>query len=137
MIAICYSENNTYGAEVDLSGTSIDLRSVGCLILDLLQSERIEAIMHVVEINPTPYARCLSALLIRKNGGAVKVSVTDNVLEVIGDSERLTTFAAWFDFPDDSTVGYHVHHDPSVGETWVHPDSTPLVIRVETGNQER
>ena len=126
-IAIVYSESD-YG-NIDISGTLESLRQVSQFIIDFIESGRVEATIATLNVDPVPYERCLQLLSIRREVGAVKVSAIDDKLEIVGDGDRLTTFADWFNFPDDTANGYHCHHEPWDGnEEWVHPQSMPLVI---------
>jgi hypothetical protein len=114
--------------EADISGTPESLRQVNQFIMDFIESKRSEDIIATLNVDPAPYDRCLNFLSIRRDSGAVKVSVADDRLEITGDLSKLETFADWFDFSDDTSHGYHHHHDGWCGEEWVHPKSMPLVI---------
>ncbi|WP_157259701.1 Imm32 family immunity protein [Chamaesiphon minutus] len=128
-IAIVYSESD-YG-NADISGTPESLRQVCQFMIDFVESDRVEATIATLNVDPVPYDRCLQFLSIRREVGAVKVSAIDDKLEIVGNGDRLTTFADWFNFPDDTANGYHCHHEPWDGnEEWVHPQSLPLVIGV-------
>ena len=106
----------------------MSLRQVNQFMLNFIKSDREEAIIATLDVDPAPYDRCLNFLSIRRDSGAVKVSVVDDRLEITGDSSRIETFADWFNFSDDTSHGYHHHHDGWCGEEWVHSQSMPLVI---------
>jgi hypothetical protein len=122
-IEIIYSDG-----EASISGSPQSLRAVKQFMMDFIKSDRAKDIIATLSVDPAPYDRCLNFLTIRKDSGAIKVSVVDDRLEVMGDSSRIETFADWFDFSDDTFDGYHHHHDGWCGEEWVHPQSMPLVI---------
>jgi hypothetical protein len=122
-IKIVYSEG-----EASISGSPQSLREVNQFMMNFTKSDRSKDIIATLSADPAPYDRCLNFLTIRKDSGAIKVSVVDDRLEVIGDSSRIETFSDWFDFSDNTFDGYHHHHDCWCGEEWVHPQSMPLVI---------
>jgi hypothetical protein len=129
-IAIVYSESD-YG-NADLSGTPESLRQVRQFMMEFIQSDRVEAIISTLDVDPAPYDRCLNFLSIRRDSGTVKLSVVENSLQIVGDTRRLLTFANWFDFSDDTPDWYHCHHDGLCGDEWVDPQSLPLVIGIRT-----
>lgn len=129
-ISIVCSEGDD--GEVSISGTPENLRQVRQFMVDFIQSDRVEATIATLDVDPTPFDRCLKFLSIAKDSGAVKLSVVDNLLQIVGDARRILTFADWFDFADDTPDWYHCHHDGCCGEEWVDPQSFPLVIGIRT-----
>jgi len=118
--------------EIDLEGTSQDLQFIRQSILNLIQADETQIIISAADdFDPAPYSDCLSFLVIRKSKGSTKVAVVTNRLEIEGDSERLEAFAGWFDFEADVSH-YHCHFEYYPGDTWVDPDSLPLVISVRS-----
>jgi hypothetical protein len=85
-------------------------------MMDFIKSDRAKAVIATLDIDPAPSDRYLNSLSIRKDSGAVKVSVVDDRLEITGDSSRIETFADWFNFADDTSHGYHHHHNGLCGE---------------------
>jgi hypothetical protein len=130
MIEIRYSDK-PHGKEIDLSGLPVDLRKIQQLIIGLLKSEQKEACsIQARVVDPSPYDRCLSSLLIRKTETLIKVSVLGESLQVEGDIEKLRIFADWFSFEDSTWSGYHCHFDHLDNEDWVDASSQELVISV-------
>ncbi|MFW9263635.1 hypothetical protein [Nostoc sp. CALU 546] len=130
MIYIRFS-NNSYGGEIDLSGTSTDLKSIRQSILELLQSQDVQICIPANEVDPAPYDSCLNSLLIRKSDCSLKVMVSASSLRIEGTAEKLKVFAGWFDFNDSTESGYHNHFNYYEGNEWVDPASVPLVISVQ------
>lgn len=116
--------------EVSLSGLPAELRDVALRIREVAHGGTPS--VHFVadaDADPAPYDQCLHGLIVHRGDGPTKVSVTaEGWLEAVGDTERLESFASYFDFADDTPPGYHVHHDPVWGEEWVAADSADLVI---------
>jgi hypothetical protein len=128
MIKIRWSQKTN---EIDLEGTSQDLQYIRQSILDLIQADEPQVIISgTTNFDPTPYSNHLTSLVIRKSKESTKVKVVTNQLEIEGDSERLGAFASWFDFEADVSH-YHCHFEYYPGNTWVDPDSLPLVISVQ------
>jgi glycerate kinase len=118
--------------EIDLGGTPQDLQYVRQSILSLIQADETQISISVAaDFNPALYSGRLSSLIIRKSKGATKVSIVTNQLEIEGNSEKLEAFADWFDFEADVSH-YHYHFEYYPGDTWVDPDSLPLVISVRS-----
>ena len=98
----------------------------------MFQADEAQIIISAaVDFDPAPYSDCLSSLIIRKSKGSTKVAVVTNLLEIEGDSERLEAFAGWFDF-EANVSHYHCHFEYYSGDTWIDPDSLPLVISVRS-----
>lgn len=128
MIEIRFSDS-PHGGEIELSGLPKDLRNVQQSILNLVQNKNqqfcaIEAAM----VDPSPYKVCLNSLHIHKCDGFIRVWVSENSLQIEGESEKLEIFATWFEFDDDTVSGYHHHFDYYGNEWWVDANSSPLVI---------
>ncbi|BAZ51805.1 hypothetical protein JMG10_38835 [Nostoc ellipsosporum NOK] len=130
MIHIRFS-NNSYGSEINLSGTPADLRSIRQSILELLQSQDVQICILANEVDPAPYDSCLNSLLICKSDCSLKVMLSASSLKIEGTLEKLKVFAGWFDFSDSTESGYHNHFDYYEGNEWVDPASVPLVISVQ------
>ena len=95
-------------------------------MINFIKSDRSEAIIATLDVDPAPYDRCLKFLSICKDGGDLKVSAIEDRLEITGDADSIETLADWFDFSEDTPHGFH-HHFWGDGD-WVHPQSIPLVI---------
>jgi hypothetical protein len=127
MIEIRWHEETN---EIDLGGTPQDLQYIRQSILSLIQTNEAQVdISAAVDFDPAPYSNRLSFLMIRKSKGATKVAIVTDRLEVEGDPKKLEVFADWFDFEADASH-YHCHFEYYPGDTWIDPDSLPLIISV-------
>ena len=128
MINIRWSQKTN---EIDLEGTPQALQYIRQSILNLIQEDDLQIIISVAtDFDPALYSNRLTSLVIRKSKGSTKITVVANRLEIEGDSERLEAFASWFDFEADVSH-YHYHFEYYPDDTWVDPDSLPLVISVQ------
>ncbi len=127
MIQIRFSDG-----ELEISGSPQVLRQVSQSMLNLIYDQaQLSVSLEAETINPAPYAFCLRQLSIVKTTGLIKLSVTENVLQIEGAPERLEAFANWFDFDDNTHSGYHCHFEYlGLEKDPVDPDSIPLVIAV-------
>ncbi|MBW4488991.1 MAG: hypothetical protein KME12_14480 [Trichocoleus desertorum ATA4-8-CV12] len=130
MIEIRFGDS-PHGIEIELSGLPKDLRNVQQSILNLVRNKSQQFyVIKAAIVDPFPYKVCLSSLHIYKNDSFVRVWVSENSLQIEGDSEKLEIFAAWFEFDDGNVEGYHHHFDYYGNEWWVNANSNPLVISV-------
>jgi hypothetical protein len=126
MIVIRYTNATN---EIDLSGMPVELRAARDRVLEVANGVAEVMIEADPASDPRPYDRCLPGLRVRLGEGPTRITLAeDGFLEAVADVARLSCFASYLDFPDDSPAGYHTHYDSCWGEEWVAADSFPLVI---------
>lgn len=111
----------------DVSGTPAELRAVAEAVSSLSGSASFAA---DTSQPPTPYPFSLSTLVVRVGSGPVCASVHGGVLSVTAAPKFLVPFASFFRFEDTAPEGYHSHHQYFPGNTYISPESVPLVISV-------
>jgi hypothetical protein len=122
-------EIRSSASECDISGSRAELESVKHEITRSLLAEENLVIDANGEADPSPWERTLICLIVRKAAGPTKVAISDRGLVVDGSLENLNRFASFFDFDPAAEAGTHLHYD-FIGNTFVSPNSIPLVIRV-------
>jgi hypothetical protein len=116
--------------EIELRGTPEDLQYVRRSILQLLQTDEVQAIIPAaIDFDPYPYSGKLNSLVIYKSESSTIVTMVANYLEVKGNYNHLESFADWFDFEANQSH-YHCHFEYYPDNEWIHPDSRPLIISV-------
>ena len=125
MLAIC-----TDGQEAEISGNASDLRSVRITIIDLLSSAEASASIPAVAIDPSPYTRSLSELIVRRSDGPTLVTATETGLLVTGADDSLARFSSWFNLAPDAQPGDHSHFDPLPDDPYHSSDSIPLAVAI-------
>ncbi len=116
--------------ELEFSGTPGELRSFGGRIAELSAGESVEISLEG-DGDPSPYDKYLLAACVMVTNGLLLISVESDRLVVDGSPDALSQFAGFFDFPDDTVTGYHVHHEPAEWQPLIHQNSMPLVISVD------
>lgn len=127
MIVILYSSPN----ELEISGTTSDLRAIRDVMIALGSGNGTGAcIVADAAANPQPYGQAIGSLTLNVTGGPIRISVSQRGMEVEGSRESFEVFASFFDFDDQAKPGTHYHHDFLGNESYVHPESVPLVVAV-------
>jgi len=88
MLAICGDDQ-----EIEISGTHDDFRKVRIAILGLLSSSELSATFPSATLDPFPYPRVLSDLIIRRTVGPTLVAATASSLLVSGADDSLALFS--------------------------------------------
>ncbi len=82
--------------------------------------------------NPAPYADALFNLIGRVTMGPTKISIFDKNVEVVGSQSSFENFTSFFNFHESTSVDSHYHHEYYEGNSYVHPQSVPLVVSVRS-----
>jgi hypothetical protein len=117
--------------EYEVSGSPAELRFVAERLKRLATAGEEETIACDSAFDPKPYTAVLPKLRLLKKEGKDTVSASPDELTLSGSREGLARIGSFFDMPDDTEDGYHVHHEFFSGNVFVAPDSLPLVITVE------
>jgi len=129
MIIIRYTPPN----ELDISGSPHSLQSLKFGFTELAEGKHVQVeFMGKTDEDPTPYDQILGQLKGVVTSGPIKVSISDNYVLIEGSKKSFDIFASFFDFDEDTPVGYHNYHDALWGHESVHPESMPLVIGVNS-----
>lgn len=115
--------------ELELSGTVREHRSFGERLAALGAGESVEISLEI-DGDPSPYERYLQSARVTATSGLLLVTLDLDRLIIDGSTDALRQFAGCFYFPDDTEIGYHVHHEPSEWQPLIHDRSMPLIIIV-------
>lgn len=127
MIVISYTSPD----ELEISGTAQDLTVVLTQLNFLANGEQTEVFIEANKnARPAPYDEVLNALIARVTAGPTKVSVFGKHVEVVGSQTFFDSFASFFRFDEHASTGEHHHHEYYEGNSYVHPDSVPLVVGI-------
>jgi hypothetical protein len=127
MIFISYTPPD----ELEISGTTQDLKGVLTRLESLANGDQMEVFIEADKnANPAPYDEGLNALIARVTAGPTKVSVFGGHVEVVGSQASFDRFASFFQFDEHVSIGEHHHHEYYTGDSYIHPDSVPLVIGI-------
>ncbi len=118
--------------EVEISGTTKDLRSLRERVFAFLQSsDTVIAVDADPAFDPRPYEHAIPRVEIAKTDGPTKISTDEkSVLRVEGAPENIRRFMSWFDVPEDAYPGWHRHYDNLDCSPYVAQDSLPTVVGV-------
>jgi len=116
--------------EVDVSGTEEELREIGFTIVALTRSAERSVVLPALDIDPSPYPRALTGMIVERSTGKTFISVAGSELTVRGSDSSLVAFASWFDFPPGAHDGYHQHFEPQEDDHDHSSESAPLIISV-------
>jgi hypothetical protein len=115
----------------DISAKPLELRAIAEVILRLASSgSGSHTFFGDISISAKPYDQLLHQLAISVTTGPICATVNGDTLNICGGSEYLKPFASFFDFDDKTPSGHHNHHEYFEGNSYVSPNSTPLVIGV-------
>jgi hypothetical protein len=118
-------------SEIEIAGSTIDLRQVAQSIVNFLQHKSNCMTLSVrSDFDPAPYSNTLSSLIVEKGNGPMRVTIADDALKITGDPEFLKLLPSRFDHPESQGDGYHCHVD-YFGQDWLAPDSLSLVVMVK------
>lgn len=115
----------------EITASPAELRAIAKVISHLASSSHgSDSFAGDVSLSPKPYDRLLSRLTISVTSGPVCVAVDGDTLSIGAGPEFLIPFASFFDFDDKTPSGHHHHHEYFEGNSYISPNSTPLVIGV-------
>jgi hypothetical protein len=132
MIEIRYSnKREKANAMADIAGSWKNFEILRQTILKFLESDK-ENICFAADKNIEGWDLVLDGLEISQNGKSVRVSVAENkILKIKGSKENLEIFAAWLEFDENHSSGYHSHYEYFEGNEHINSESIPLIIRVK------
>ena len=118
----------------DITASPRELRLVGETITRLASfGGGSHSFSAEVSVSPKPYDQLLSFLTINVTTGPVCARVELDTLSISAGPEFLIPFASFFNFDDETPSGHHVHHEYWEGNTYITPNSTPMVIGIDSG----
>ena len=116
----------------NISAKPLELQAISEIILRLASSgSGSHTFFGDSSISPNPYDQLLHQLVISVTTGTICATINGDTLSICGGSEFLKPFASFFDFDDKTPSGHHNHHEYFEGNSYVSPNSTPLVIGVD------
>lgn len=128
MIKIAYTPPN----ELEISGSQSDMSKIQSYLLTLSENSYPDyAISADHQFDPSPYKKALSSLRIGIASGPTKITVIGAEMIIKGSVASLAVLASYFDFDKDDFAGTHNHHEYFEGNTYIHPASIPVVIRIK------
>jgi hypothetical protein len=127
MLEIRYSGN----ADVDLRASTVELVNLRDSVLELIESDLTGIRFDADEtIDPKPWECLAKGLEVFRQDGAVCVSIRDNLLRVQGSDDNLRAFVSYFPTDETAQSDSHTHFEYYEGNSFIRPDSVPLVIGV-------
>ncbi|MEO6811256.1 MAG: hypothetical protein ABI353_19270 [Isosphaeraceae bacterium] len=116
--------------EAELAATPAGFTRLAEVIAGFAAGVTTETSFAVDPSDPATYERCLSGLRVERASGPLSVSVVGRTLVISGSSRALELLARNLPREPDLPPGYHVHIEAAGRESWVSPESVPLVLMV-------
>jgi len=117
--------------ELYISGSISEIAKIRTKLLSLSDGTVNEIIVEAeTDFDPSPYKKALNIIKGNVTGGPIKISVVNDVVIVEGSKESFDTFSSYFDFDVNDKSGSHRHHEYFEGDSYVLPNSVPMVIGI-------
>lgn len=113
-------------ASLDISAEASELAALRATVLELVAGRRppLEVAADTT-FDSHPYEACLGLLRVSRSDGPTKVAVApDGAVDVSGSPSNLEAFASFL----ECEAGSHNHYEYYEGNSWIAPDSVPLVV---------
>ena len=112
--------------DLEVAGSAAELSAIAQQVSQLEAPERF-TVSAETNFDPAPYAECLPTLTFAAGSGPVLVLADASGMRIAGSQQHLRSFASFLTFADGE-VGTHAHFEYYTDNSFIAPESTPLVI---------
>jgi hypothetical protein len=116
--------------ECEVAASPSELAGIAAALRSVAETGDSKVVICDTRCDRGSWPTILSAVRLERSEALDRVAILDGILVLSGTHEGLERLASFFEFPDHSPDGVHVHHEATYSSRFTNPNSFPLIVCV-------